>query len=338
MKNRELIAQKIRGKQIVSYRLEQFIEQAPDLIQCVERQPKFESPFSADKIDRYLHSQDRSLKLVPGAAVFLCHEELPAFINEKYGNEDFYSIQYVHQCNAYNLSHKNRNLRSKLSVSAIGKGATELISYDKGTVKTFFIIMSRQGLENLCQLSNFDSKKLFELQREIDQEKYAFHQLETPLTFRTKFEDLMKLVASKESSNVLAVSANIFSLVSDIIEIIDNQGINEGNNALSRQHNLAQNAKNFIDDYTNMVTNAQQLAEMLNTSVSTLQRQFKLAYNESIGQYIKDKRLESAAEFLDQDMSIEEVSELLGYSYRSAFERAFKNHYGYSPGNHVKRK
>ncbi len=332
-----MIAQKIRGKQVVNYNLSRFVSSAPDLEQCLERQPKFDVPFNADKIDHYLHSLDRSLKLVPGAAVYVCHEKLPAVITEKFADENYYLIQYAHLCNAYNLSYKNRNLRTKLSISGLSKGTSELISYDEGLLKNMIIIMNDEGLTNLCQLTNRGKAPFNELKKQLLREKYLFMQLDTPLTLRAKFDDLMKLVSQNNRPNILAVSANLFGLVSEIIEIIETHGIKNAKVQLSRQHNLAQNAKSFIDDYANMVTNAQQLSEMLNTSVSTLQRQFKLAYNESIGQYIKDQRLKAASKFLDQEMSIEEVSELLGYSYRSAFERAFKNYYGYSPGNHKKK-
>ncbi|NTS78075.1 helix-turn-helix transcriptional regulator [Catenovulum sp. SM1970] len=332
MNQLEQIAKKIKGKQIISYDLDYFIDSAYNLEDCVDFLPKFDQPYAGSPEQKYEHVFDRSLKLVPGAAIFACHEELPNMVTEKKTKSKVFVLTYHTNLNSYNLSHKNQNLRNKLSFSGICSEQPEILSTEAGIQKNVVLVMNEEGLNNLAKLTNFPEQKVQHLLKMLDRHKYFFHQYSIPLTFKTRFDELIKLIKPNTTPNLLVLSANFFSLISEAFDLLSNSDIDKEQASAIRSANLAMSAKTFIDDYANMVKNAQQLAEMLNTSVSTLQRQFKAAYNTSIGQYIKEARLETASDLLKQDMSIDEVSQLLGYSYRSAFERAYKNYFGVSPG------
>lgn len=79
------------------------------------------------------------------------------------------------------------------------------------------------------------------------------------------------------------------------------------------------------------IPNSDQIASALGKSGQTLRRH--LAMENTSFQYLLDKcRIEKSIELLEQtDLTLDEISELLGFSAGSGFSRAFKNWTGYSP-------
>ena len=79
------------------------------------------------------------------------------------------------------------------------------------------------------------------------------------------------------------------------------------------------------------------IAQALNISVSTLQRQFKRNYNMNVSTYIKQRRLDTARKaLLLGELSIGEVAFHAGYKYTSNFINAFKKSYSMTPAAYVK--
>ena len=68
-------------------------------------------------------------------------------------------------------------------------------------------------------------------------------------------------------------------------------------------------------------------------SESSLKRCFKSMSGESIGTFMKVKRIESVAELIESDtkLSIGEISEIAGYENQSKFSAAFKSIFGVTP-------
>lgn len=89
------------------------------------------------------------------------------------------------------------------------------------------------------------------------------------------------------------------------------------------------------DEIDKNILNPPSLEDMKNIaemSESKLRRCFKTAYGKSIYEYIKNKKMEQALRFLSHDdMSIHNISTILGYESPSKFSAAFKKVYGFSP-------
>lgn len=74
-----------------------------------------------------------------------------------------------------------------------------------------------------------------------------------------------------------------------------------------------------------------QLAKEANYSVSYVCATFKNVMNKTINNYIKEKRLDLAVQYLKMDIPIVEAAERVGFNNYSYFYKAFKSVYGVSP-------
>ena len=75
-----------------------------------------------------------------------------------------------------------------------------------------------------------------------------------------------------------------------------------------------------------------EVAERLYTSRSKLCATFKAQTGESLGTYIRRRRMERAKDLLaDSSLTIAQVAERLGYPQQAAFAQAFKQHTGTTP-------
>lgn len=75
-----------------------------------------------------------------------------------------------------------------------------------------------------------------------------------------------------------------------------------------------------------------EVAERLYTSRSKLCATFKAQTDESLGAYIRRRRMERAQDLLaDSSLTIAQVAERLGYPQQAAFAQAFKQHTGTTP-------
>lgn len=76
-----------------------------------------------------------------------------------------------------------------------------------------------------------------------------------------------------------------------------------------------------------------QMAKQLGASVSSMQRSFKLASDQTIFEYVRQRKLTLAKEALIiNKTTIVEAAYKAGYSHTSNFSKAFKDEFGISPG------
>lgn len=75
------------------------------------------------------------------------------------------------------------------------------------------------------------------------------------------------------------------------------------------------------------------LAQQISLSVPTLKRHFKMHFGVNIYQYYLQKRMELAHRLLEENRSVNETAELLGYASVSNFIDIFKKYTGRLPGS-----
>ncbi|MDR2972937.1 MAG: helix-turn-helix domain-containing protein, partial [Bacteroidales bacterium] len=79
--------------------------------------------------------------------------------------------------------------------------------------------------------------------------------------------------------------------------------------------------------------NANELAEVFSLSTTHLQRLFKFAFNQTIGCYIRSRRLAASLdELLKTDNKILDIALDYGFDYEQSYIRAFKSEFGMTPG------
>lgn len=72
---------------------------------------------------------------------------------------------------------------------------------------------------------------------------------------------------------------------------------------------------------------------------SYFSRKFKSVFGKNLSEYVKERRLEKAAELLASgESSVEEISALTGFSNKTVFYRAFKARYSQTPSEYRKGK
>lgn len=87
----------------------------------------------------------------------------------------------------------------------------------------------------------------------------------------------------------------------------------------------------YIHEHISENIRLSQLAKEANYSVSYICAAFKSVMNKTINNYIKEKRLDLAIQYLKSDISIAEAAERVGFNNYSYFYKAFKSVYGISP-------
>lgn len=89
---------------------------------------------------------------------------------------------------------------------------------------------------------------------------------------------------------------------------------------------------NYIDSHIYTMRSLSELSEFTNYSYNYLSNFYKSVTGDTLMNYYRKKRLETARLLLsDEEMSVTKVSSLLGYSSVYTFSRAFKDYYGIAP-------
>lgn len=82
-----------------------------------------------------------------------------------------------------------------------------------------------------------------------------------------------------------------------------------------------------------------ELAKAVGINTTKLKQGFKKVYNQTINEYIRDKRLEVAKDYiLEGSLSIKQISERVGYKNYAYFSARFKERYGAVPSDYLKKR
>lgn len=92
------------------------------------------------------------------------------------------------------------------------------------------------------------------------------------------------------------------------------------------------------DNYSEETLTLEKVAATLNVNASYLSKAFKKEVGEGLNEYITKRRLNSAADIIRKDRTIQlyEVADQVGYSDPYYFSRCFKKYFGVSPSAYAK--
>lgn len=95
---------------------------------------------------------------------------------------------------------------------------------------------------------------------------------------------------------------------------------------------LINQAIDYIHTHLHQTLSSEMLAMEMNMSVYHFHRLFKSYLQETISAYITRQRMERAVMYLQtRDLSLQELSEKIGYDTPQSFSKAFKRYFGFSP-------
>jgi AraC family transcriptional regulator len=96
---------------------------------------------------------------------------------------------------------------------------------------------------------------------------------------------------------------------------------------------LLKNALNEIENRIKEDISPDFLANILGYSLRHLQRLFKAAFKQTIGTYIRSRKLAvSTYDLLNTDLSVLEIALDYGFEYEQSYIRSFKREFGTTPG------
>jgi AraC-like DNA-binding protein len=94
---------------------------------------------------------------------------------------------------------------------------------------------------------------------------------------------------------------------------------------------------NVIENNSILKPNLEEISVSLGISTSGLQRKFKQQFNQTIYNYVRDRKLEKAKEYLKhQNASIGEAAYRAGYKHPPNFSKAFKLAFNITPGDFIR--
>lgn len=125
------------------------------------------------------------------------------------------------------------------------------------------------------------------------------------------------------------VSHSLAQVISEPLAIIQNRELrpDDMERVIEARNILLRN----LDDPPSQL----ELARMVGTNKTTLNKGFRRIFGTSAFEYLRICRLERARELLgSREMNVSEVAIHVGYSHQTSFTRAFKNYFGTYPTDH----
>ncbi|CAM4406959.1 HTH araC/xylS-type domain-containing protein [Bordetella tumbae] len=90
--------------------------------------------------------------------------------------------------------------------------------------------------------------------------------------------------------------------------------------------------KAWLCENSSASLNIDQIARHMNTTATTLQRHFRMAYGQTVFEFLQCQRLRQARQALEcDDSSVEQAATLAGYTNAASFATAFKRQFGLTP-------
>lgn len=161
---------------------------------------------------------------------------------------------------------------------------------------------------------------------DLDNQIYEVIDQEAHKKIIKTFENLLK---NAENSEAYIIS-QVYLLMDTIIKNSKNKV------SLAEPSSI----KNFyIKEAISYITNnfhkhitVKEIANHCNLNRSYLTRLFKNEFDMTLSNFLHEIKLKKASELLlNQELTVEEVADLIGYANQFSFSTAFKNYYGFSP-------
>lgn len=218
----------------------------------------------------------------------------------------------------------------------IDKNTLSLIMYEKKVIERLLLERNLLGIKNTL-------KRLYEniMQNKIDEKSVA---KVTIKVFRDMLEEYIltteNLIRATAEQHIMQLNIEdlgkkslkeVFTLIDSSVEkaIIY---VNE--NAKSKNSNTIARVKDYVEAHYTEHISLDKLSSLFFLSKEYLSKAFKTKYNKNLMNYVLELRMLKAKEMLeDNDISIKNIAESVGYDDLIHFYHVFKNYYGSSPGD-----
>ena len=94
----------------------------------------------------------------------------------------------------------------------------------------------------------------------------------------------------------------------------------------------------FIEEHITEKLTVEEIAKQVYLSPAHLQRVFEFAFDISIAEYVRGRKLQKSLEMLyETEAKISDIAYEIGFEHESSFIRSFKREFGITPGEARKR-
>ena len=165
-------------------------------------------------------------------------------------------------------------------------------------------------------------------------EKGKFYLPNVNHAMQSLYEYLLSMKASR-----ITVEAKIYEIISYLASYLKENRLNEENGQPINKTDLQalDELTHYMDEHYSFNITLQTLSTIACMSESKMKKLFKSVYNMSITEYIQRKRISAAEHMLIQtDLTIAEISRIVGYSNPSRLIEIFKRYYGFTPSKYRK--
>ena len=181
-----------------------------------------------------------------------------------------------------------------------------------------------------------DSQRYREAFVLIDAERPS---LESRIFFDENIENAVGSLCKEIESQPMAYSTELVSLICSqmIVYFIRHFGLTMQRNTDSNVVNakVCSHVMNYIDSHIFAMKNLREVATEMGYNYSYISSLFHKTTGVTLNNYFKNKRMSEAKKLLsDNKMSISEIARIMNYSSVYAFSKAFKEHFGASPGHY----
>lgn len=148
--------------------------------------------------------------------------------------------------------------------------------------------------------------------------------------FLQDFLEVFRLTRS--GSTEMEISGHIYGLLMKLLQESPHSSAKTMQIPEELQH-----AAQYMEEYTQSVLTLEQVSAHVGMGMHHFSHMFKKWYGISPMQYYTGKKMEHACRLLkDNGLSIDVISEQLGYWDTGYFRKAFKNHFGITPASYRK--
>lgn len=165
-------------------------------------------------------------------------------------------------------------------------------------------------------------------------EKGKFYLPNVNHAMQSLYEYLLSMKASR-----ITVEAKIYEIISYLASYLKENRLNEENARSINETDLQalDELTHYMDEHYSFNITLQTLSTIACMSESKMKKLFRSVYNMSITEYIQRKRISVAEHMLIQtDLTIAEISRIVGYSNPSRLIEIFKRYYGFTPSKYRK--
>ncbi|WP_421779848.1 helix-turn-helix domain-containing protein [Kiloniella litopenaei] len=147
-----------------------------------------------------------------------------------------------------------------------------------------------------------------------------------------------KLITPQTSSPIIkklqAESHALEILAEALKSILSSQSMSSDVKEDAPQEHKARIVREYIEDNVHEGLNLDTISTVLAMSKSSLQKSFKIAYGMTVMDYVRERRLVTARDAIEQDnITISQAAFLAGYNSAANFSTAFKRVFGFSPSD-----